>query len=61
MLGLKGGLAAAASLCKTGYHGGAEDIRGILTQLGSSNKNPFGAQGSTLGSKCLRAKKEPGN
>lgn len=40
---------------------GAEDTHGILAQLGSSNKNSFGVQGSALGSQCLRAKKEPGN
>lgn len=39
----------------------AEDTRGALTQLGSREKNSYGAQGSTLGRNCFRAKKTLGN
>lgn len=50
-------------LCwKWGNLGGrAEDTRGALTQLEPRDKNSSGAQGSTLGSNCFRAKKRLGN
>lgn len=59
--GADGGYSQLQSLCWKWGITGAEDTRGILSRLGSSNKNSFGAQGSTLGSQCLRAKEEPGN
>lgn len=56
-----GGDSQLQSLCWKWGVTGAEDTRERLSRLGSSNKNSFGAQGSTLGSQCLRAKEEPGN